>query len=217
MKHNLSGIFIILLIFISSCKKDESKDLLVTKYDTYSALKTGNYWIYQRYDVDTNGVETPLNEFDSCYVEKDTLIGGKTYFKVVKPERLMWYVQPYLYLRDSLDCVVDHQGSLVFSPRQKEPVYYYYTYETSLSTDTLYHTIATLDTEERWITVPAGTFLTHKITTQFIWKDPAGRDKIYYTRYAKNIGLVVEFLPGYVRDIVTHQRRLVRYHVELAS
>jgi len=45
----------------------------VTQADYYQ-LKVGNYWIYQSYQIDSNGVATPENLWDSAHIEKDTII-----------------------------------------------------------------------------------------------------------------------------------------------
>ena len=74
---------------MNSCKKDTEPEPtslpITTTYPNFSRLKVGNYWIYQQFDIDQNGNATPKNIFDSCYVEKDTLINGKTYMKIIKP------------------------------------------------------------------------------------------------------------------------------------
>src|SRR5688500_17959960 len=79
--------FLLLLsLTVSSCKKEKEISPPPAKtYPDYSALKPGNYWIYERFDVDSNGNATPTGIYDSCYVEKDTQINGRTYMKYVEP------------------------------------------------------------------------------------------------------------------------------------
>lgn len=44
-------------------------------------LKVGNYWIYDWYEINTStGSVTALNKRDSIWIEKDTIINGRTCF-----------------------------------------------------------------------------------------------------------------------------------------
>ena len=67
-------------LLICSCEKPDDDNDPITPaplvYDNYSQLKVGNYWIYQRFEVDSLGIGTPTSVYDSCYVEKDTLINN---------------------------------------------------------------------------------------------------------------------------------------------
>jgi len=78
---------LLLLAFVSStlfigCFKENQESVV---YPDFAMLKVGNYWIYQYFDIDSLGNATATNTYDSCYVEKDTTINGKTYFKIYKP------------------------------------------------------------------------------------------------------------------------------------
>lgn len=82
-------VFLSLLLMtcvFAACKKDKPIEPIPTPpvtYPDYSQLKIGNYWVYQHFNIDTNGNAFPLNTFDTCYVEKDTMINGLIYYKNV--------------------------------------------------------------------------------------------------------------------------------------
>ncbi|MEY4934662.1 MAG: hypothetical protein RIS64_1021, partial [Bacteroidota bacterium] len=80
---NLKCLFVIVVVLVAGCK-DKATDQPTT-YASYSKLAVGNYWIYQQFNVDSNGNGTPTNVYDSVFVEKDTVINNHTYFKLYKP------------------------------------------------------------------------------------------------------------------------------------
>lgn len=99
------------LCFIS-CKKKDAAPV----YPDYTQLKVGNYWIYERFLIDTAGNESPYSNtgptYDSCFVEKDTVMSGKTYFKLWRTNAIGI---PYCsFLRDSLSYTIDQYGLIVF-------------------------------------------------------------------------------------------------------
>lgn len=65
---------VLMLISLFSCNKSDENDPQPPASEDFMALKVGNYWIYQNYDIDTNGVATPTDDWDSAYISKDTLI-----------------------------------------------------------------------------------------------------------------------------------------------
>ncbi|MDO9511396.1 MAG: hypothetical protein Q7J34_06535 [Bacteroidales bacterium] len=126
MKNSLYFLFLALTsLMFFSCGKDNI-DPYPDKYEIrctdYTQLKVGNYWIYQRYTIDSMGFATPLNKYDSCYVAKDTSINDKVYFKVYRPS-LMPLIK-YVLLRDSLHYLVDHRGMIHFSHLDFTSIFY---------------------------------------------------------------------------------------------
>ncbi|MCX6304350.1 MAG: hypothetical protein NT040_05235 [Bacteroidetes bacterium] len=112
---NLAVIIIAVLVVVAvSCKKDTENNVVVTKPD-YFQLKVGNSWIYQSYYVDTNGVATPTGDFDSAYVEKDTVIRGFTYHKILENPYVLSWGQYSFYLRDSSGYLVNNHGYILAS------------------------------------------------------------------------------------------------------
>ena len=113
-KTNVLFSLTVIALFIGGCKQDESESPVT--YPDYGRLQVGNYWIYQRFVVDTLGNATPTDIYDSCFVEKDTLINGNTYAKITKP--WPWGTsnrQKFDYLRDSLHYMIDPSGMVCFS------------------------------------------------------------------------------------------------------
>jgi hypothetical protein len=199
-----------------ACKNDKEEVTspvpLPKQAKAYSNLKTGNYWIYQRFTVDTNGNAYPLQEFDSCYVEKDTLIGGKTYHKVFRPN-------PYFaemstsYLRDSLHYVVNQFGAILFSVLDFSSVFKT-SYLVISDNDTIARIEDRMGDKNLVIAVPAGIFNTSSfnVVYNFYPKWSALRSvRKMQTRYAKNVGIVSEVLPFFLSNPNYTERRLVRY------
>ncbi|MBL4752342.1 MAG: hypothetical protein JKY52_01905 [Flavobacteriales bacterium] len=113
-------LFVLVALVLSSCRKDPSIEpeslpaAPVTEplipVAEFTQLKVGNYWIYQRYWVDTNGVEKILGT-DSVYIPGDSIIKGKLYYNV---KRTSWISQNQ-YLRDSSNYLVNQYGRILFS------------------------------------------------------------------------------------------------------
>jgi hypothetical protein len=81
MKRLFILAMVVLSILTFSCKKTSNGTFSGTKPDYYM-LKVGNYWIYQNYTADSNGVPTAGKLFDSAHIEKDTIIRGNKYYKL---------------------------------------------------------------------------------------------------------------------------------------
>ena len=77
------------MVLFFSCKKDaaiilpaiNSPNNMATGQDTMLPLAVGNYWIYQKSQDDSSGSYTMQNQFDSLYIEKDSVIFGNLYYK----------------------------------------------------------------------------------------------------------------------------------------
>lgn len=112
-----------LILFVSvffSCRKDKSAEPENTNSVTQPTIQSGsslpmavgNYWIYQKSNDDTLRNLNLQNEFDSVYVEKDTLIAGEQYFKFRHTNvNLLNYFSFYQnlypsYLKDSAGYIV---------------------------------------------------------------------------------------------------------------
>ena len=76
MKGTTLILFGVLMTFIfTSCTKDSTTQ---TPSPNFTQLKVGNYWVYERFNVDASGTATATGILDSCYVEKDTIIDEAT-------------------------------------------------------------------------------------------------------------------------------------------
>jgi hypothetical protein len=213
--------FLILLLAIISCKKDpplQEAPILpmpVVSYPDYGKLAVGNYWIYQRFKVDNAGNYTPLSIYDSCYVTKDTIIAGKTYYEMYRPDS---YGPFYTYTRQEGDKLVNNYGITMFSATDFTSIRR--GYSTASPTDTIAHSVFKMNNKDSVVTTVAGTFVTSNAQTTILmtpsWSSFTGYSIRHTNRcYAENVGIVVETLkivfnpaPSYY-----YERRLVRYHV----
>lgn len=204
----------LLISFFFSCKKDKKGEPTPPiTYANYSALKVGNYWIYEQFKIDETRKETSLNVFDSCYIEKDTLINSKIYFKVFRES--IYPNSNWSFLRDSLHFIVNSKGKILFSSQDFSTTYNT-RYVITGPSDTICK-ISMKMTDKNFITTtPAGSFKTINAKETFLYY-PNWADPLYPTiknvNYAENIGIVLETLPFYIGAPFYYERRLVRYHL----
>ncbi len=202
------------LFIASSCKKDKPVDLT---YPDYSMLNVGNYWVYERFMVDSLGNATSLNQFDSCYIEKDTLLSGNTYFKMRYPDDFDQNVYRTNFFRDSSGYTIDYLGNIYFSATDFTSTFYS-VYNIQLGNDTLYHSTAMMTDKDEVISVPAGSFITSnfKYTFQMYPNFTTnGAIRKRDNRYGKNVGCVVQTLPFFLGNPFYTEKRLKRYYVLL--
>ncbi len=203
--------FILLIAFaFYSCRKTEDvvpvnpPSTAVAVSNNYP-LSLGSYWIYERFNMDTNGVETTLY-IDSTYISGDSIIHGDTFSVIVGD---IFGPTDINVRRDSSRYLVDQFGTIFCSNTN--------------FTDTLlsgsvpghadfYYKMMPATT----IVVPAGSFAacdylgTVNITmVGYPWD--TSRNIHFY--YADNVGLIRETTyffssPNYIG------RKLLRYHIE---
>lgn len=211
--------FFLATIFISSCKKD--KDIVPTPpatpapitYDNYSKLAVGNYWIYQKYTIDSLGNILATYGTDSCYVEKDTIINAQTYYKVFRPDPI--FFQDYTFERDSLSYIVTSTGKIIFSSTDFTTVFSL-NYYINPPIDTVSKVEIKMADKDMIVNAPLGIFTTSNYKIAYDIHPPhnvAGRYRNVNTRYAKDIGIVIERLPFFASSPNYTERRLLRYHV----
>ena len=208
--------FIVMTAFYYSCSKDKVSYYSPTPsktYPNYAQLKVGNYWIYQEFTVDTLGNATPTINYDSCYIDKDTIINGKTYYQLVKPafDPAMGEIA---LLRDSLHYIIDSRGKILFSSQDSLSILD--TWYCTTSYDTVSKNVRKMTAQNVLVTVQAGTFTTSDaLQTYYMYPNYSNCGNIRYThtKYAKDIGIIVETLAFYVSYPFYTERRLVRYHL----
>ena len=117
MIKKLNYLWLSALLIAGACKKDKDDPTpaAASQVAYFTQLKTGNYWVYERYNVDPAGNATPLGIYDSCYVEGDTIIGNYTYAKYVFPGYPLAQGMVTAYLRDSSEHLVDYQNNIYFA------------------------------------------------------------------------------------------------------
>ena len=208
-----------LLAFSCNNDDDQHQPAPVT-FPNYSQLKVGNYWIYQRFQID-NGTVTPLNIYDSVYVEKDSVMNGNRYYYLNKPDDFTPYKSVISgWLRDSLHYTLSGLGAggdVVFSSQDFTTQFLDYYVESS--NDTLYRRVNQMVEKDMLINTPAGNFETSNYREEYRFY-PAYNSNVpaaYMNhQFAKNVGLVNETLLGYLFDFQNgrwKERRLVRYHL----
>lgn len=221
MKYRISVIaFATLSLF--SCKKDKTEQPInpmtnAKAYEDYTAVKPGNYWIYQHYTLDSiNGAEHAESGFDSCYVVADTMINGKTYHHTITKDISQSSSTSVLHniFRDSLSYVVNHKGEIQFSSEDFYTVFRSYTYGPNQATPDTMQVTEVMGFKNIPLTVPAGTFRTSSFRQIFSYKktDKSQLENRY--RYAKNIGLVRYTRGIYIYSKVVLENRLARYRVQ---
>ncbi|MBS1773806.1 MAG: hypothetical protein JST82_13180 [Bacteroidetes bacterium] len=210
-------------ISLFACKKNnKSVEPTVTppiSYDNYTVLKQGNYWIYQNYQLDSiNGTAKAMGTYDSCFVEKDTIINNNTYHKYCSQVLFTSQTTPeytFYYLRDSLGYTVNHYGIIIFASTDFTSVFRTYTFGPNLATPDTLIIKEQMGFKDASVIVDAGTFITSAFRRIYYFPQnyKYGNPREYDYHYAKNIGLVKETTAWYYPSPMLYERRLVRYHV----
>jgi len=207
-------LLVIPALFFISCTKNSTDEVTEPSPD-FVQLRVGNYWVYEFYKVDSIGVEKKLDETDSSYILKDTLISGIKYFvRISNPVQLtksgrFGFSSDTAFLRDSSGYLLrrDPYGrTYIFFSRDN-------------FTDVLYSdTIGNLLLEKRIMTgkdstvsVPAGSFITRSfcLVCYPLQPYPYGIRKYYYI-YGENTGLV-KYTYGFFSSPDHYEARLARY------
>lgn len=205
----------LLALSLYACKDDPPPGN-PADYPDFANLKVGNYWIYQRFVLDTNGVYTAQNIFDSTFVEKDTVINGATYFKYMDDQYGTLPGFEATFLRDSLHYLVNSGGRVLFSSENFVDTFFqhYLTLELSHNNlDTLCFLFQKMTDDNVSVTVPAGTFVTKNAQEVYLMEAPydkGGKVRPMQKRYAEDVGIVEETLPFYISSSWYYVRRLVR-------
>jgi hypothetical protein len=210
MKRSMLFILAIPALVFFSCKKKNNENSTISAPD-FIKLKIGNYWVYNYYKVDTNGVETNLGQTDSSYIEKDTVINGRTF--------LIECVHTYFdglrrsILRDSsgylLRRIPDGSSVIDFARDNFTDILF------SDSIETFIFRQEMMTGKDSTVSVPAGSFITRSLRIVDAPLDPTypWGDRTLYCIYGKEAGLIKYTMcywdsPDYI------EARLVRYHVE---
>ncbi|HLP52464.1 MAG TPA: hypothetical protein VK154_16365 [Chitinophagales bacterium] len=209
IRNQFIPVVVVLFLFLNACKKDKTAPI----YPDYGMLKAGNYWIYQRFIVDSNDNGIATNEYDSCYIEKDTVINGLTYAKSMRPNAYSSNPVP-TFLRDSLHYIVTNSGAIVFSSQDFSSVFSHEVYINPPS-DTTYEITVKMDHKDMPFAAPAGNFTTSDYQTHYhMYVMSPITNRYLHVRYAENVGIVSETMLFYSSSFTYNELRLVRYHVK---
>lgn len=204
--------------FLYSCKKDSNTlDNFVTPtpqptYGNYSKLAVGNYWIYQRSTLTPAGVYIPIT-VDSCYISKDTMIGGMKYYVYMEPAPSGSGMIQHLY-RDSLHYILDLH-KIVFSSIDHTTIFDS-GYKLQAPGDTISRYESKMIDIDTTISEPAGSFKSSAFITNYYMYpsySSGGSVRYIYARHAKDIGIVEESLPFNPSSPNYDIRQIMRYHV----
>jgi hypothetical protein len=227
MKKVILFLLLTCIVATFACKKNKDTDpdhpygddvILVPSVSDYSQMKPGNYWVYQEFEVDSMGNgATPTSFYDSCYVEKDTIIRGNVFHKYIGPSRPYPYPYNIGFLRDSADCIVDKYGIILFSVSNFSTPLRTSTFIEPLAGDTVYTSELWMTDKNQSTTVPAGTFVTVNAQTRYHFFPPydfGGVNRSRNTKYSVNVGMVLITENFYVSNPNYRELRLVRYLVK---
>ena len=210
MKKTLFFAIAILALIFFSCEKKNSQETASSVPD-FVKLKVGNYWVYDFFKVDSNGVATDQGKTDSSYIEKDTLINGDKYF--IKNSHSYMFGSRRSILKDSsgylLQRNTDGSSTILFARDNFKDIFI---------SDTVANLFLRQDMmtgKDSSVRVPAGTFITRSlcfVATPLDPNYPWGVRRVYYS-YGKDIGQI-KYSTCYWSDPSYYEARLVRYHVE---
>lgn len=205
---------------VQACKKEEP---VIPAENTTSGNPTqnfqltstvGSYWVYQWFNIDSSGIETPTNQIDSVYVVSDSAMNVNGYVTMVSENLYNGNSYP-IYLKDSNGIIVDQTGKVLYSYTQFSTVI-------GSGSTTGYWNWETRMYKNKNTLVPSGTYSC--IEARNTYFNPNGGavtncgdisfDLSSY--YASNIGLVLE-KTGYFTVLKNCQgfleKRLLRYHI----
>ncbi len=209
---SFAALFCIVLLS-PSCKKDKDAPTPEpTPVPEYAALKVGNYWVYETYFTDAQGATTVTEYYDSTFIEKDTLINGKTYYKKVVQSLMMPSTS---FWREENGVLVDQLGKPL--PTEAGVIGSKFVIN---GNDTLLETISTLLPDETTVNVPAGIFKVRTIehTNKIFEPGPNGkttRIKKSHTQYHTTKGEITHsYFYAFPRDDSHFELVLARTNVK---
>lgn len=122
---------------------------------SFSNLAEGNYWVYQKYSVDSADNVVQELSVDSFFVSGDSVVNGETYWKVHR--NVIAPVTTFLW-RDSAGYLVTDDHEVLFCTEPLDEVIYTVVQgPVGVQLDYSVHSIPEA------ITVPAGSFTTYKM------------------------------------------------------
>jgi len=206
-------ILVLPLIIFQACKKEDSEGNQLPQESVldYMPLTVGNYWIYQNYNCDSGEINCTQSTIDTNIVTKDTLIEGKTYFKI-EGKRLFWD-EPRFY-RDSGDYIVDSYGKIIFTIKESDDTYNHI--DVVNNGDTAFYWYNYLIENQINITVDAGTFECLDFRLAFFrHSDDFQIEHNTHNLFSKDVGPVKE-TAMFASNLDVPKRELVGYFIQPA-
>lgn len=202
-------VFLLALNFLfSSCKKEEDSSQTgntITASD-YFPLSVGSYWIYDVYQIATDGSETKHPNLDSVYISSDTLIDGHIYSVFKSDSRLF----PDQVFRDSSGYLIGPSGHIAFAPNNSEPILS--TRTEFIGPDTFYVYTNRMEKVAQAVSVPAGLFTPQLLLRQTYEVKLGSSDRtLEFLEYrTPRIGAIISQF-GTASGSQYTERRLLRY------
>lgn len=219
---NIISIAVLCMTIFASCKKDKDEATPTPSSPEpleHPLLEIGNKWVYETVYVDEKGKETFVG-LDSTYIEKDTIINGKKWYKSIFGGQDVMRRLPYIVLyRDSAGILINNFGERTLEKYKNKGM---------VSTRFIYglgkvqqESHSFLKPNDTTVTVPAGTFKVKNIETMVKIYDGHGRFGVTYNYnwYSENIGVSIYSTYSYAWPILFgidehYEKRLVRYVVQ---
>ncbi|MCF8367948.1 MAG: hypothetical protein K9G76_02820 [Bacteroidales bacterium] len=209
-----------LILVFTSCSRDEDTTINQPETtDSYIPLHIGNYWVFDQYKIDTLGIETLMDTYDSLVITGVESINGKSYYVFEGT----WLSGPELtdtvyMLRDSSGYCVDPLGWIHFTDQNFVDTLETFTM-VSLNNDTLYESYYKVLPDPQIVSVPAGEFEALNYQGTIFTHNPNQgvppfRYKDQY--FTNNVGMVLDTY-FYLGSPVKMERRLKNYFIDPGS
>jgi hypothetical protein len=213
--------FVILSIIFFSCKKDKDDDNNnnnnnnpVVDLSDYYPLAVGNYWVYQWYDIDSNGIATPSLtgiSVDTFSVIDDTLINGISFY-VFEMKQHKFFNSYNQYLRDSSNHLIDNFGTKFFSA-----INFSDTFSFSHNSQTGITEIRKMISDTFNVNTPIGNYKGLSCRTAHHHNNPVngcnGNIQNFDRIFSYGIGMVVDNIYFASTCKYRFERRLIAYHL----
>lgn len=215
MSPTIRVLFILtIMATLAACQRDDealppSQPPQGMDVAAFSELSPGNYWIYQKYKVDSTDQVLETLFVDSIFVTGDTILNGET-FAVIR--RSMDGAPPGLpyFWRDSADCLITSDHRVLFCADPLDQVIY--TLDQGPVGVLLDFSVSSIPES---VTVPAGTFSTYCMRSEItsIGGFPEQPDwKQLRSNWAAEIGRI-RYYEFYYLFPFGYRYDLIRYHI----
>lgn len=213
----MNRVTFVLIAFIAvmlSCKK-EDKNSNQEKNDgnieasEYFGLEVGNYWIYEIFEIDTNGTEASTGKFDSVYIAKTEIINGEEYYAIEGGN----YLGYRMSVRDSSGYLINSDGVILFAPNDFADTLGIELRMLS-DNDTLFVGYSNMEKVEGKVELSAGNFEPLLCRNRYdIPREGVVQHRELLEYRAPGVGLIVKQC-ALIIDPKTKEGRLVRYSVQ---
>ncbi len=204
------AILILSILLIIGCREEDPRNAPGAEnqeFASYLPLQTGNYWIYETYEIDNLGNEVLIGETHQISIGRDTTINGETFY-LEEDENYIFNTNTK-FKRDSSGYIIDQKGDILFS--------------SSNSTDVLLalengpsRIEYKMDETSQMISVPAGDFdcLNYKGLVTHTDPNEDYPPRILNNYYSEDIGLISSTVFYFGNTSFYYERRLKEYFVQ---